>query len=416
MYYKKTIIIPIVYIFASLTTSVAQERDNTARPAKVEQVQSSETIFKRRYPAIVQPSQEAVLSFRVSGRVVELPIRASVSVNEGDVIARLDPRDFETQIEQLTSQLDQANAQLRALRAGARDEEISALEAGVDAVQAEVERARDQASRSRSLYEKDLVAAAKLDQDETALRVAEAELRAKLEELSIGRSGGRQEEVEAAEAAIRGLNTQIQTARDNLSDATLRAPFNGIVARRDIENFTNVQAGQDVILLQKLSTVIMEFDVPGSDVIRFAGAKDVTTEVTINALPGKVFSAELVEFSTEADASTQTYRGRVAVIIPEGASVLPGMVGSVIGETNDNAIPAVTVPLNAIGANPDGSTFIWIVQNDNTVTKRTVKLGDTRATSVVVSDGLKGGETVVTAGVTQLQEGMAIRPISKVGG
>jgi multidrug efflux system membrane fusion protein len=337
-------------------------------------------------------------------------------VSKGDVIAQLDPRDFETKIAQLISQLDQANAQLRALRSGARAEEISALEAGIDAVQAQVDQAREQASRTRELFQKELVAAVKLDQDETTLRVAEAELRAKLEELSIGRAGGRKEEVEAAEAAIRGLDTQIQTAKDNKADATLRAPFDGAIARRDIENFTNVQAGQDIALLQNVSTVIMEFDVPGADVIRFSGSDDVTSKVAIDALPGLLFDAKLVEFSTVADASTQTYRGRVSVVLPEGSSVLPGMVGSITGTTNEDTAAAITVPLTAVGANADGSAYVWVVGDQNAVSKQAVVLGDASGARVAITEGLSGDETVVTAGVSQLQDGMTIRPITKVGG
>lgn len=410
----KSVSLSIFCIFALLNAAVAQE--TSARPAKVEQVQTSETVFTRKYPAIVKPSQEAVLSFRVSGRVIELPILASMPVSKGDVIAQLDPRDFETKIAQLMSQLDQANAQLRALRSGARAEEISALEAGIDAVQAQVDQAREQASRTRELFQKELVAAVKLDQDETTLRVAEAELRAKLEELSIGRAGGRKEEVEAAEAAIRGLDTQIQTAKDNKADATLRAPFDGAIARRDIENFTNVQAGQDIALLQNVSTVIMEFDVPGADVIRFSGSDDVTSKVAIDALPGLLFDAKLVEFSTVADASTQTYRGRVSVALPEGANVLPGMVGSITGTTNEDTAAAITVPLTAVGANADGSAYVWVVGDQNAVSKQAVVLGDTSGARVAITEGLSGDETVVTAGVSQLQDGMTIRPITKVGG
>lgn len=416
MHCKKTIFLTVLCVLASTGLSTAQQAEATPRPAKVEKAQVSETVFTRRYPAVVKPSQETELSFRVSGRVIELPIRASMQVSQGDIIARLDPRDFETQISQLASQLDQANAQLRALRSGARPEEISALEAGIDAVQAQVNQAREQVARSRELIKGGVITNAKLDQDETALQIAEAELRAKLEELAIARSGGRQEEVDASEAAIRGLDIQIQTANDNLADATLRAPFDGTIARRDIENFTNVQAGSTVILLQKLSTVVMEFDVPGADVIRFAGSDDVTSMATFDALPGVSFDAELVEFSTEADASTQTYRGRVAVVIPEGFSVLPGMVGNVIGSMNESAAAMVTVPLTAVGANADGSAFVWVLNESNTVTKRVIILGDAGGARIAVADGLTGDETVVTAGVTQLQDGMAVRPISKVGG
>ena len=412
---KRFVLLLVATIISLMPPATSSAQQEVTRPDKVAQVQSSETVFERRYPAIVRPSLEAVLSFRVSGRVIELPIRASEDVKDGDIIAKLDPRDFERQITQLETQKDQALAQLAALRSGARSEEVSALEAGIDAVEAQVDQAREQASRSRELFQKDLVASAKLEADETALRVAEAELRAKLEELTIARSGGRREEIDAAEAALRGLETQIKVAQDNLEDATLRAPFDGIIARRDIENFTNIQAGQDVVLLQKLSTVDLVFDVPGPDVIRFARANP-TTEVELAGLPGKVFDAQLVEFSTQADAATQTYRGRVRISVPEEAPILPGMVGHIIVSTSNGASASLSVPLSAVGASANGSSFVWIVDSSNVAKKSNVTLGDVIGDHVIVTDGVSDGDTVVSAGVTQIRDGMVIRPITKVGG
>ena len=395
----------------------AQQEDTSVRPAKVWVVKASDSNFVRQYPAIVQPSQETVLSFRVSGRVVELPIRASMRVKEGDVIARVDPRDFEKNIAQLQSQLDQAVAQLQAMRTGAREGEVAALEAGISAVQANVDQAAEQVVRTRELAERGVVAAAKLEQDEAALKVAEAELRAKSEELAVAKSGARQEDIEVAEAVIRGIESQIQTARDNLADATLRAPFDGIIARRNIENFNNIQAGQEVVLLQKLSTVALVFDVPGPDVISFSNVQDITTVVTLSALPDKEFPAELVEFSTQADAATQTYRARVAVTIPEGSNVLPGMIGKVIASYNSGGNTKFNIPITAVGASADGATFVWLVDSAaNTVAKQSISLGDTHGDQVVVTDGLSEGDIVVSAGVSRLLDGMAIRPIAKVGG
>lgn len=395
----------------------AQQEDTSARPAKVWVVHTSDSNFVRQYPAIVHPSQETALSFRVSGRVIELPIRASSQVKEGDVIARVDPRDFEKDIAQLQSSLDQAVAQLQAMRAGAREGEVAALVAGIAAAQANVDQAAEQVVRTRELAERGVVAAAKLEQDEASLKIAQAQLLAKNEELALAKSGARQEDIVIAEAVISGIETQIQTARDNLADATLHAPFDGIIARRNIENFSNIKAGQEVVLLQKMSTIALVFDVPGPDVISFSDAQNITTLVTLSALPGKEFPAELVEFSTQADAATQTYRARVAVTIPEGSSVLAGMIGRVIASYQNGGDTEINIPITAVGANADGSTFVWLVDGAaNTVTKQSVSLGEAKGDKVVITDGLTDGDTVVSAGVSRLLDGMAIRPITKVGG
>lgn len=395
----------------------AQATDQPVRPAKVFTVSASPSTVERTYPGIVLPSREVQLTFRVSGRVVDLPVRAAMTVAEGDVIARLDPADFETQLAQLQSQRDQADAELRALRIGARSEEVAALEAAVESAQAQLDQALEQVTRTRELAERGVVATARLDEDEANLRVAEAALRAQTEQLIIGQSGGRPEEIDAAEAAVRGLEAQLQTARNNLEYATLRAPFSGIIARRDIDTFTNVQAGQDVVLLQALSTVHLSFDIPGPDVTALAanGQDNITTRVAFDALPDQSFDGEVVEFSVQADSATQTYRGRVSIDLPEASLILPGMVGRVIATAPGEA-QNLMVPLTAIASDTDGSPFVWYLEAENTVSRRAVTLGDLAGQSVAVTDGLADGDVIVAAGVSRIIEGMQIRPVTRIGG
>lgn len=391
--------------------------EDTPRPAKVHVVAESETKLIRQYPAIVFPSQEAELSFRVSGRLTDLHVRGAMDVTAGQVIAELDPRDFETQLAQLNSQREQAVAQLEAMKTGARPEEIAALEAGVAAAQAQLDQARDQTARTKELVDRGVAAATRLEQDEANLRVAEANLRSQQEQLAIGRAGGRAEEIAASEAALRGLDAQIEAAERQLSDTRLTAPFAGIIARRDVENFTNIQAGQPVVLLQALSTVHMAFDVPGPDVLAVSQqiANGVTTEVRFDGLD-VVLPAELIEFQTQADAGTQTYRGRVAVELPFERMILPGMVGQVTVTVGTDFAPELTVPNTALAASADGRPFVWLVDTaSNTVSRQSVTLGAVHDGEVAVTEGLNVGATVVSAGVSHLQDGMAIRPVTKIG-
>lgn len=397
-----------------MTPAFAQD---TPRPAKVFTLQEQSSQIVRRYPGIVLPSQEVDLSFRVSGNLIELPIRGSMQVKAGDVIGQVDTRDFETQVAQLQSQKDQAEAQLSTLKTGARPQEISALEAAVDAAEAQVEQARDKVERSRSLVERGTVSRVTLEADESALRVADAQLRAEEESLAIGRAGGRPEEIASAEAAIRGIDAQIEVVNNNIADSTLRAPFDGIIARRDVENFTNIQAGQTVALLQALSIIHVSFDVPAPDVTALAanGPGSISNAVRLDALPGQVFEAETVEFSVQADSATQTYRGRVAVEVPQDALILPGMVGTVIASA-PGLQSKISVPLSAISASTDSTPTVWLVDAEGSVSARTVVLGEVSGSMVNVNDGLQAGDTIVAAGVHALTPGMTIRPVSKIGG
>lgn len=404
--------------FLFLAGTFAQGDETSGRPAKIFTVTGTDQVASRSYPGIVYPSQEVELSFRVGGRLIELPVRASNKVEENTVIAKIDPRDYQAEFDRLLSSKDQAVAELDVLRTGARPEEIAALEAAVEAAVAQLELARDQYERTLQLRERGVATSAQLGEQETSRRVAEANLRAELERLAIGRAGGRPEEILAAEAAIRGLEAQIRTARDNLADTELRAPFDGTIARRYVENFSNIQAGKPIVLLQKLSTVEVVFDLPGTDVATMAtlGAENISNFVRFDAVPGVDFDTELVEFSTQADPATQTYRGRVSVAIPEGTVVLPGMVANVIVNVRTAQESVLSVPVTALAAAPDGSSFVWVVDPESKSVKRQpVTIAEVVDDQVNVTDGLSEGAQIVSAGVSQLQEGMTIRPVAGIG-
>lgn len=302
------------------------------------------------------------------------------------------------------------------MRAGARAEEIVALEAAVESAQAQVDQTREALERAEELLERGVSTQAQLEAAQAEFRVAEANLRAQQEQLRIGQVGGRPEDIAAAEAAIRGIDAQIKVARDSLSDATLLAPFDGIVARRDIENFSNVSAGQSIVLLQGLDVVHLAFDIPSPDVIELTrnGPGQISNTAVFDALPGQEFEAEIVEFSVQADSATQTYRGRVAVDVPEGAVILPGMVANVIASTQGSAAQ-VRAPLSAIAATPDGAPFVWLVDDAGKVSQQAVSLGEAVGSQVVVTEGLEDGAIIVSAGVSEIIDGMTIRPITQVG-
>ena len=169
-------------------------------------------------------------------------------------------------------------------------------------------------------------------------------------------------------------------------------------------------------MLQGLDVVHLAFDIPSPDVTELTrnGPEQITNRAVFDALPGQEFEAEMVEFSVQADSATQTYRGRVAVTVPDGAVILPGMVASVISTTQGSAAQ-ILAPLSSIASGPDGAPLVWVVDNNGLVSKQPVTLGEASGSQVVVKTGLKAGDTVVAAGVSEIIDGMTIRPITAVG-
>lgn len=387
------------------------------RPVKTITVEPTSNSIKRTYSALVIATQQVELSFRVSGKLQELPIKNGMKVKKGDVIAKLDERDFKANITQLKSQINQANAQMRAMKAGARPEDIAALNSAVQAAQAEVRQAQTQFNRTQGLVKKQVIARQELDKDRSALTVAKANLNSKKQELLKGKAGGRKEDVSAQIAAIQGLRSQLKNLKDTLADATLRAPFDGVISSHKVENFANVQANASIATIQKESSEIdLVFSIPAPDIVIIAPIRDsLEIKVTLDSFPGREFKAESREFSSEADTATQTYQGRVAIKTSENKPILPGMTGNLIitGKSGDGN--KFSLPVSAIASQPSGKPFVWVVDNAKKVAKRDVTIGDASGANVAVSSGIKEGDVVVTAGISALQDGMMVKPITAVG-
>lgn len=388
----------------------------TARPVKTVTVVPTMSRLERTYSAVVLAHQEVDLSFRVSGRIVELPIRSGFSVKKGDVIAQLDTRDFKAQVSVLEAQVEQADAQMQELTKGARSEDIASAQADVAASQAKLDEAVAQAGRTKELFTKGYATKTTLDQDVTAQRVAQADLKAKQQALIKGRAGARKEDVDAQQAVISGLKAQLESANDALSDATLLAPFDGIIALREADNFTNVQKDATVAVLQNISTLDLTFDVPGPDVASLAEIQNLDLSVTLDSISGKKFVAKHTEFSTQADAATQTYRGRVTINNLDGEVVLPGMTGNVTVTEKKDGAEVFKIPLSAIAIQADGKPFVWTVSSsDNKVTRHAIVTKEAEDNDIIVSEGLAKGDVVVTAGLSALQENMIVKPVTKIG-
>ncbi|HPE61310.1 MAG TPA: efflux RND transporter periplasmic adaptor subunit [Thiolinea sp.] len=386
------------------------------RPVKVSKVTKISEGTEYIYPATVLASQVADLSFRVGGQIVELPVVAMSEVKKGDLIARLDPRDFESSVEQLKSQITAEESRLKAMTRGARQEDIAALLSAVEASQARVSSARAQAERTLTQYRKGLVAKEQLDAELASVKSAQAQLASDQQELSKGRRGSRSEDVAAQEAAIQTLKTQLENARDTERDTTLKAPFDGVIAERKVDNFANIQPKQAIAVIQNLAELELSFNIPGPDVAKLGAHADLLeVEASLDAVPDRRFPAELVEFNTQADLQTRTFEARVSIERPEDYSILPGMVGQIFATDTTRASKTLGIPSMALGADSESKPIVWVVNEDNRVEMHPVELGEIRNGHIEVLSGVQEGDLVVSAGVSLMTPGLEIRPINQIG-
>lgn len=211
----------------------------------------------------------------------------------------------------------------------------------------------------------------------------------------------------------------LRIAEKALSDSTLCAPFDGVVASTFVDKYQNVQAKQEILSYQDVSSVEIVFHVPEKDVLSASSTvwdplelqKLFKSSVSFPGLGGKSYALSMKEFETEAESDTQTFRVVMSMPTPDDASILPGMTAIV--SVRDNRVSekqsGCVIPVQAVASDSAGNAFVWLVGADMKAVKHPVKVSRLSGSDIRVTEGLKEGERVVGAGVNYISEGMLLK-------
>jgi RND family efflux transporter MFP subunit len=402
-----------ITVLAGGCSQPAVTRPEPIRPVKTMVVTAGGEPRVRTFHGKVEASQKVELAFQVPGILVELPVREGQKVAKGEVIARLRQDEFKARLKALQGQLDQARAALRAAQGGERPEQRLRLEAQVRAAEAKLNNARVEYDRSARLLRAGAVARTEYDQTSTAFRVAREEHAAAVQALEKGMIG-REEDIDARNAEVRGLEGRVVEAKLQLEDTTLRAPYDGVIAKRFVEPNQNVRAKEPVVRFQDVDEIEVAVDVPESVMAADLRSADVVQLLAeFSGAPGLQFPVRLKEVAQQADPATQTFRVRAAMQAPPGVNLLPGMSGAVTlaYRRADVLGDRILVPLSAVFKDAAGEPVAWVLGPDQTVSRRPVKLGQAAGGRVEIVEGLQPGDRIAVAGVTHLRDGMKVRDL-----
>ncbi len=384
-----------------------------ARPVKTMVVTAGGETHVRSFPGKIEASRKVELAFQVPGLLVKLPVKEGQKVAKGALIAQLRQDPFQARLKTLQGQLDQAQAVLRGLRSGERPEQRLRLEAQVRAAEAKLANARTEFDRERRLQQSRAGSREAFDRADTAYRVAREDHQAALQMLEKG-TIAREEDIEAQEAAVRGLEGRVVEANLQLQDTTLRAPYDGAIAERFVEEGQNVQAKQRVVKFQDVDEIDVAVDVPETVMAADLRAADIVQLVAeFSGAPGVQFPVQVREVAQRADPTTQTFRVRAAMKVPPDVNLVPGMTATVTLTYRRARIlgTRILVPISAVFRDATGEQVAWLIGPEETVSRRPVKLGEATGGRIEIVEGLQPGDRIAVAGVTFLREGMKVRDL-----
>ncbi len=335
-----------------------------ARPIRAMKVGDVSALQQRSFPGRASATQEVDLAFRVTGPLITRPVNVGDEVKQGDVLARIDPRDFQVQLRNAEGNLQRARANLT--------------------------RAQSDYERNLNIQRRNqgLITPAEIDQSREARDVAKADVAA--------------------------LEASVDAAKDALSYTYLRAPFDGTIVATYVQNFEFVQARQRIVRL--LDTTRIEFVVNIPETLISLTPYVHAIQVQFDAFPAIKIPAEIKEVGTEATETTRTFPVTLVMDQPEDIKILPGMAGRASGEVrqpSDAEKINIVIPVTAVfSTKTEGKSYVWVIdESTDTVNRREIRVGSLINTGLVIEEGLEYGEMIATAGVHFLDEGQQVRPM-----
>lgn len=326
-------------------------KENIIRPVKISEVRSF-GVTTNIYSGIVSPDQFSNLAFKMSGPLISVNVVEGQRVKKGDIIARIDPSDY---------QID------------------------FDAKRASYLTAESQMQRARKLLAKNAIS---------------------------------KQEFESTSASFENARAAYENSKKTLTETTLKAPFDGFIQEKYVENYQEVRTGDRIVCLINPDKLQMQATLPETALSYITHNPEIYVE--FDSYKGKKFKAQIKEYVQSSpdgsgipiyvsitDPAFNLSKYKVAV----GFSCTIELVVKDI-----EALGWTFVPLSAIVETPDSaekSVFIYNFDT-KTVSQRIVKdAGIVNKTAIVITEGLQVGEFVVSAGATRVIEGQRVKLLNE---
>jgi RND family efflux transporter MFP subunit len=351
---RTVLLLGAAIVFLMLTACSKEEEiqvSDSARPVKTAVVGGPEAGGERRFPGRVDSASKAELAFRVPGTIRSINVVEGDQVEEGQVLAELDPTDYDIRLRDRQATFDQA---------------------------------RNDFKRASELVEDGFISRTDFDNREAAFKSAEAALQAA------------QQDLQYTKLTAPFGGTVAQRYVERAEEIQAKEPIMAIQDQDQLEIKVDVP--------ESIMARIQRAE-------RDTG-RDIPVWATFDAAPNRRIDLRMKEVSTRADAATQTFQVTLLMDPPDGFNVLPGMTASVVADLGKvtKGEERYYLPVSAVTADSGLEAFVWVVdESDMTVSKVPVEVGRMSGWSIEAASGIEPGSRIVTAGVGYLAEGMKVR-------
>jgi HlyD family secretion protein len=356
---------------------------------------------------------EIQVASKVVGKVAWIGVEKGDPVHKGQEIVRLEDTEYRAQLEQAQGNLMNLQARLEELHHGSRPQEIEQARANLEQAQADLANAKLTYERNQALVKDGVVSKQDYDNAQYNYQNQVARVASLQKAYDLVKLGPRQEEIQAAAGAVEQAKGVVAYDQDQLDNTIIRAPIDGTILERAVEQgefVTNGFVGDKgakgyVVTLANLNDLQVELDIAQNDFSKLhLHQKGI---VTTDAYPDRKYDSELEEISPKADRQKATVQVKVQILHPD-SYLRPEMNASVAfladtpavtGASAEAVRPVISVPASAV---QNGAVFV--VLNGHAL-RRPVKISSTSGQNARIESGLIGGENLVVNPPAGLKDG-----------
>ncbi len=350
-----------IITLSSCTSEQGETKAEVIRPAKMTIVGDPLAGAQRIYPGEVEAGNRSEQAFRVTGKLVKLPAKAGMKVKQGQLLAQLDPTDFQLRVDEQQARFDLAQVQY---------------------------------NRTETLVKQQLIPKSDFDKAKSNLLSAKADLKLAKANLSYTE----------LRAPFDGRISKVNVKNHE------NIPQNSIVLI--------IQTTDNIDIAFNLSENIISR-------LKKRSKNKAMPKVIFDSHPGKIYEASVKEFDIEADPQTRSYKVTLTMPSPQEFIAFPGMSVNVhidFTKISNTSATKLEVPVEAVFSPEDSalksrSYMVWKVNKNTMQAQRTqVSVGQINSLAIEITSGLQSGDQIITAGVNFIKEGQKVKPWVKESG
>ena len=377
----------------------------------------------RNVPAVIQTTGSLVadessnVAPKVAGKVANINVNIGDFVSQGTVIAKIEDSDARRRLASAQASVKQAVAAVRQAEArlglgpngsfnASSIPEVRSANANYEQALAELRQAEANEKRYRDLVQSGDTAMITYEQYRTARDTARARANAAKEQLDAQINNAKQnnQAIASAQASVEAAQTQVETAKQELADTVVRAPFSGFVTNRQVAPGEYVSSANTIATIIRSNPIKIQMQVAEADVPSVLIGRGVSVQV--DAYRDRRFAGTVSAINPSVDPNSRS--AIVEAKVENGDNALRAGMFATARINKEGGATGIFVPRSAVYSHEPTGSFRAFVIVEGVAKLRVIQLGAEEGDSIQILSGLNADETVATSNLDQLYEGAKV--------